>query len=318
MKSPLTKCFVFVAVIVLPMAVTRGDVLPDAQPLHRIGHEILVVVATAVAGGSMLIRHLAGKVWKSPEDVTLEELSDIKSRIDSVLPTLRAKFDEQYKVRSVEWLTEDAKLNPNRRVWSVVLSDEELSDFQRIEQKLDVAKRSLGWGWWRRKKTEEEKLEFERKFRKISDLEAKLRNHPARKFIEWSRARGYMYHRHVLDAWRSLCNDLLLSILEVDVELRNKCDGIPIEILCNEMFTFEKDYYPPKEYEGLYRRDNEFGLSESAIRADMGSLSTDLGLVKIREAYLRNMAKSSTSDAMGTSGNTENLTTNVSAESGNR
>ena len=230
MVNQLIKCFLFAAIIALPMGAVWADLLPPPTPLRRIGYEVLVEVATAVAGASMLLRWVAGKVWKHPSDVTPEEVTRLKERLERILPTLRSKFDEKYKVNSVEWLAEDEKRRPPRL--RKQMEDREL------EQMED---RELAWM-------------LKEKFR-----------HPGEEL-------PYMRIRRLDDAWRTLCNDLLFSILESDAELRKECDGIPIEFLCNAMFPFGA-YRPPEAYEGYYKKDDSGGLSDFQIRADMQSLS---------------------------------------------
>lgn len=97
----MVKCFLFAAIVALPMVAAWADMLPPPAPLRRIGYEVLAEVAAAVAGASMCLRWVAGKVWKHPGDVTPEEVDSFKERLQRILPTLRSKFDEKYKVNSV-------------------------------------------------------------------------------------------------------------------------------------------------------------------------------------------------------------------------
>jgi len=224
-NNPLMKHLVFAAVVLLPTVAAWGDLLPPPTPLRRIGYEVLVETIAAVAGGSMLLRWAASKVWKHPSDVTPEEVSGFKERLARILPTLRSKFDGKYKVDSAEWLAEDEKRSPPKP------TNKENADRFGLMAKLMAGKD------WR------------------------------------SEEPSYLRSRRLNNAWQTLCNDLLLSILESDAELRKECDGIPIEFLCDAMFTRGSAYGPPKGYEGYYQKGDVDGLSAFNIRADMESLS---------------------------------------------
>lgn len=231
------KLSVFVAAVLLPAIASRGDILPPPEPLRRIGYEVLVEVAAAVAGGSMLLRWVAKKVWKHPYDVTRDEVAGFEDSIARILPTLRSKFDEEYKVNSAEWLAEDERRRPQKPANDEIADCHGLTDFEGHTD------------------SELARLKFVAMCMEQRGLEL-----------------PYLRNRRLGNAWRTLCNDLLFSILESDAELRKECDGIPIELLCDAMFTGKNDYNPPKGYEGYYQKANMVGLDPFTIRAALDEI----------------------------------------------
>jgi hypothetical protein len=71
------------------------------------------------------------------------------------------------------------------------------------------------------------------------------------------------------NAWHTLCHDLLFEILEGDTVLREKCKGIPIELLSDKMI--QNNYPFPGEYQGRYAKEG-YGLGYNAVLAIIRSL----------------------------------------------
>lgn len=228
MKQVRVVKWLLFAFVVLLMPTAWADILPPPEPLRRIGYEILVEVAAA-AGGTIVLRHLAGKFWKGPWEVTKSELDEIEAKIEAVLPALQEKLDEAYERKSKEWLAADKKL---------------IAEAERF---------SLRRFLWR--------LFHPTKYRHEKEV---------KRYWQKCRAeRNYMWNIPVGNAWHTLCHDLLFEILEGDTVLREKCKGIPIELLSDKMI--QNNYHFPDEYQGVYAKEGH-GLGYNAVLAIVRSL----------------------------------------------
>lgn len=240
MKQVSVVKWLLFAFAVLLMSTAGADILPPPEPLRRIGYEFLVEVAAA-AGGTLVLRYLAGKFWKRPWDVTKSELDEIEAKIEVVLPELQEKFDDAYGRKSKEWLEADKKLIVGKERFSL---------------------RRFLWCLFHPIEYRHEKV--------------------VRRFRQERRASGsYMWTVPVGNAWHTLCHDLLFEILEGDSVLREKCKGIPIELLSDKMI--QNNYPFPGEYQGEYAKEG-YGLGYNAVLAIVRSLSDRSAAVGVQNS----------------------------------